>query len=251
MISRRMSSIIGSMEKDIEQIIDQNRVAYDDIAGHFSDTRRFLWPDLTFILSFVKEGDRVLDVGCGNGRLYQLFYDSSIGKGSGQIRFFGIDNSEPLIDLARAEYPTGKFCVGDMRSLPYDDNSMDVIVSLVAFHHLPDRQNQSDALLEMARVVTSSGTIILVNWNAYSDWVKEKIVNGEYHCLGDNLFLVPWRDQDGTVRGNRVYYGFLPTELEELAAKIGLNVVDQYYLRHGERVGVDRGMNLVTILSNI
>ena len=230
------------MDNNSKLIIRQNREVYNKIADHFSDTRSFLWRDLEPLSTFVHDRDSILDIGCGNGRLYQLFTDLSIA-------FTGIDIAEGLIEIAKEKYPKARFVVGDMVSLPFEDQEFDVVFSLVAFHHLPDEESQLKSLAEMGRQLKKGGKIILLNWNAYSDWVSEKLKKGDYKELGDHLFEVPWKTQKKENLGNRIYYGFTLEELEKLFEKTGLNLEDQYYLRHGEKVGVDKGMNIVSILS--
>lgn len=232
------------MGKNTEYIIEKNKQVYDEIARHFSDTRSFLWEDLVILRDFVKPGYKILDIGCGNGRLYQLFE----GKSSDDINFFGIDISQNLVNLAKEQYPHGEFMVADMRKLPFGDGYFDVIFSLVAFHHLPDRDSQMKSLQEMKRVLKPGGQVVLINWNAYSDWVQNKLDKGDYEYMGKNLFRVPWKRQDKQVIGDRVYYGFTLSELESLFEEVGLNLEEQYFLRHGERVDVKSGMNLVSIV---
>ena len=58
--------------------IKQNKEVYNKIAKLFSKTRKFLWYDLEPLVKYTKNGDKILDLGCGNGRLYQLFSDLSI-----------------------------------------------------------------------------------------------------------------------------------------------------------------------------
>jgi len=241
---------------DTQEIIRQNRDVYNKIAGHFSDTRSFLWRDLEPLAMFVKDGDSVLDIGCGNGRLYQLFKDLSSLQGAKseklkakKIEYTGIDISEKLIEIAKKQYPKCRFEVGDMVGLPFGDQEFDVVFCLVAFHHLPTEQLQLQTLAEMKRVLKPNGKIILLNWNAYSDWVKNKLEKGDYEDLGNHLFRVPWKTQKQEVLGDRIYYGFTLEELEELFKKTGLILEDQYYLRHGEKVGVEQGMNIVSIIS--
>lgn len=238
------------MDNNSKLIIRQNRDVYNKIADHFSDTRSFLWRDLEPLASFVKEGDSVLDIGCGNGRLYQLFRHKSTGTRHKKIDFVGVDISEKLVEIAQREYPEAKFFVADMVDLPFEEEKFDVIFCLVAFHHLPEPNLQLQALAEMKRVLKPSGKIIMLNWNAYSDWVKEKLKKGDYEDLGKQLFRVPWKTGNGELVGDRVYYGFTLEELEELFKKTDLHLVDQYFLRHAQRVGVEQGMNIVSVLSN-
>lgn len=234
---------------DTESIINQNKEVYNGIASHFSDTRSFLWEDLVFLKQYVKSGDSVLDVGCGNGRLYQLFEKKSSSREQGTVSFTGIDISDGLIKIARENNPECKFVVGDMRKLSFGDGSFDVVYSLVAFHHLPDHESQLQALSEMKRVLKPGGKIVLLNWNAYSVWVKEKIEKGDYEDLGNNLFKVPWKKQNKMVEGDRIYYGFTLEELEGLFKEVGLKLEEQYFLRHAEKVGVEQGMNIVSVVS--
>lgn len=234
-----------------KDIIEQNRQIYDKIAGHFSDTRSFLWRDLEILTQFVKDGDRVLDIGCGNGRLYQLFKDLSRPLKMQNVDYTGVDISEKLIEIAKEKYPKGKFFVADMISLPFKNEKFDVIFSLVAFHHLPTEDMQLKALEEMKRVLKLNGKIILLNWNAYSDWVNDKLEKGDYEDLGNQLFKVPWKTGEGKLVGDRIYYGFTLEELEGLFKKVDLKIEDQYFLRHGERVGVELGMNIVSLASKL
>ncbi len=105
-----------------QQIIEQNKDIYNNIAAHFSSTRAFLWRDLESLVRFVKEKDRVLDIGCGNGRLYQLFVNLSIS-------FTGVDISERLVKIAKERYPNCVFEAANMTWLPFADKKFDVIFS--------------------------------------------------------------------------------------------------------------------------
>ena len=66
---------------------------YDVIADSFSETRVQAWPEMEPIRALTKPGDRVLDLGCGNGRAYQLF------KGMA-IEYEGLDASAKLISVS-------------------------------------------------------------------------------------------------------------------------------------------------------
>src|SRR3989338_7438836 len=136
--------------------INQNRETYNKIANHVSGTREYVWQDLKPLKAYTKDGDRILDVGCGNGRLYQMFQDLSIA-------YTGVDQSEGLITLAREKFPAGKFDIAEMTHLPYADQSFDIVYCIAAFQHMPTQETRLKALAEMKRVLVPGGYIALTN----------------------------------------------------------------------------------------
>ncbi len=84
------------MDKQTQQnLLDLVKKSYEQIAEDFDITRqKHLWPEIIKLASQVKDGDKVLDVGCGNGRLTKAF----AGK---RVKYVGVDNSEKMIETAR------------------------------------------------------------------------------------------------------------------------------------------------------
>ncbi|MBP9732525.1 MAG: class I SAM-dependent methyltransferase, partial [Candidatus Magasanikbacteria bacterium] len=142
--------------------ISQNRDVYNTIASYFSSTRQFVWEDLKDFSQYITKEDTVLDIGCGNGRVYQLCENL-------QVAYTGIDQSEELIAIAREKYPAVHFDVGEMTKLPYEDASFSVIICVATFNHLPDRASRLKSLGEMKRVLKPGGIILMTNWNVISD----------------------------------------------------------------------------------
>jgi ubiquinone/menaquinone biosynthesis C-methylase UbiE len=100
----------------------------------------------------VKDGDRILDVGCGTGTV--LNYVSKKNKITG----FGIDVSESMVDMAKGKETGCEFAVGDAGDLQFEDASMDVITACMAYHHFPDQQKfRKEAL----RVLKSGGSLYI------------------------------------------------------------------------------------------
>jgi ubiquinone/menaquinone biosynthesis C-methylase UbiE len=226
-----------------EKFIEENKTVYNTIASHFSATREVLWDDLKDLKHFTKAGDAVLDVGCGNGRLYQMFADLS-------IRYTGVDQSEGLIEKARQKFREANFVVSSMVKLPFEDSSFDVLYSIAAFHHLPNDELRVQTLKEMKRVLKPGGKIIMTNWNAKSNWAVAKVEKGDWTMGEDpDHFIVPWKNSKKEVKGLRHYWLLTPEHLERLAADVGLKVEEQYYVSRGERVPLHRGMNLISIFS--
>ena len=70
----------------------------------------------------VKNGDRVLDVGCGTGSL-----TFTLARSTGTSEIVGIDSSAGSVEYARSQNNDAwvTFDIGDARSLPYSDGSFD------------------------------------------------------------------------------------------------------------------------------
>ena len=80
-----------------KDIIHKTRQDYNLIAPRFSGTRYDLWEELKPFKRLVKNGQNILDWGCGNGRLLFLFLDKN-------IKYFGLDQSEELLKIAKGKW---------------------------------------------------------------------------------------------------------------------------------------------------
>lgn len=152
-----------------------------------------MWRDLKPLLDYTTPGDRVLDLGCGNGRLFQALKDK-------RIEYLGVDNSEKLIEIARGKYaaPAARFQVADGLSLSLLDNSFDKIYSIAVFHHIPSKEFRLQFLKEAKRVLKPDGFLILTVWKlAQKKSIKLILKYAVLKILGlskldFNDVLLPW-----------------------------------------------------------
>ena len=93
-----------------------------------------------------------LDAGCGTGR--HSAHLAALGHA-----VVGVDASPEMLLLARERVPAGDFREGDLRALPVQDASADVVVCALALSHLPDL----GAVAELGRVLKPGGTLVLSN----------------------------------------------------------------------------------------
>lgn len=225
-------------------IVKKIKSAYDNIADKFSGTRKYNWRGTEKLVKFVTSGDKVLDLGCGNGRLYQLLEDKS-------INYVGLDISSELIKLAQSNYSKFsniRFVVGDMsQDLPFANNQFDVVFMLASFHHLPSSQSRINLLNELRRVVKPGSKLIMTNWNlAHPKFVKRYDLD-----LGQKDFQIPWKNSQGEILESRYYHLFDKAELRNLFTETGWSVKDQFYFdEKGQKVEIDKGVNLISIVSN-
>ena len=212
---------------------------YNNFAQEFSSTRQYLWDDLKPLAKYTRDGDKVLDLCCGNGRLYQLFDGMS-------IHYIGLDQSEELIKRAWEKFPGVDFSVGDMRELPFPDDSYDVIYSIAAFHHLANAEDRLKVLAEMRRVLKPGGRLVMTNWNLLGKWGSEQVEKGKYKRF-EKDFTVPYKNPEGKGLGERFYHAFDLDELESLFAEAKFDLEENYYIKKGKKSEKQEGENIVSV----
>ncbi len=98
-------------------------------------------------LEKVEEGSRVLEVGCGSGRLLQTICEKTYGV--------GLDISEKLIKMAKERLRNCPydFVLGTATNLPFRSNSFDYAVTFTMAHHLTDEEKieMIEEILRVAR----------------------------------------------------------------------------------------------------
>lgn len=107
----------------------------------------------------VRDGEKVLDVGCGTGSL-----SATLAKSMGGSKIVGIDPSKGFIEYARTQVadPRVSFEVGDAQVLPYPDESFDRCMALLVVNFIPDAPK---AVNEMRRVTKSGGAVATTMWD--------------------------------------------------------------------------------------
>ncbi|OYN92481.1 class I SAM-dependent methyltransferase [Parenemella sanctibonifatiensis] len=83
---------------------------------------RDLWGEARLIDAMAERGSRILDAGCGTGRIGGWLHDRG-------HQVVGVDLDPVLIDAARTDHPEGDWRVGDLAELEPDESGFDLIVS--------------------------------------------------------------------------------------------------------------------------
>ena len=106
------------------------------------------------MFSFVP-GESVLDAGTGTGK--NLTYIP------GDVKITSVDINTDMLGLAKQRAKKRNlsvdWVVADLRELPFEDNSFDVVVHTLVFCSVPNVEN---GLREISRVLKSDGTIIFI-----------------------------------------------------------------------------------------
>lgn len=130
-------------------------------------SKRLAEPFLDFV--GCADDERVLDVGCGTGRLaFALMQRCRVQQ------LLGIDLAAPYVAHATRHNhdPRAAFEVGDACALPCADRSFDRVLSLLVLHFVPKPQQ---AIVEMKRVARPGATVAACVWDARGGWVANRM----------------------------------------------------------------------------
>jgi len=228
-------------QETAERIRSDMRQGYASAALEASMTHERLYgEELKRFVDYIREKEAILDVGCGDGRAFEVFR----GK---HVAYAGIDLSEKVIAEARIHWKDeAAFEVGDILGLPVPSGRYDAVLALGVLHHVPSKDLRLLAMKELARAMRPGGYLMVATWNL---WQLRY-----WHVLAHQLFgwrngwdfgdlKVTWKKPNFP----RYYHVFTIKEMRALCEAAGLDVVEQYYVKDGEISDWRRGQNLVTI----
>ena len=197
---------------DIES---KNIEVYNQIATEFSDKRFSSWNWIDDFLNSFPEGNLILDLGCGNGR----------NMTKQHLNFIGIDNCHNFINICKTKGLSVLEC--DMGNIPLHEEMFNGIISIASFHHLSNIDRRKQVLIEMKRMLKDDGKILLSIWSI--DQSHNPKLN---FTFGDNY--VPWKDNQGNVKGERYYYIFNKDEIENLLSTYF--TIENHFWDHGNEI---------------
>jgi trans-aconitate 2-methyltransferase len=156
-----------------------------------------------------KGGERVLDVGCGDGKITALIA-SKVEQGS----IIGLDISNEMIDFASSFFQRDNlsFIQGNVLKLPFKDQ-FDLIVSFNALHWVVD---QKTALLSMKDSLVQGGKALIVIPAYSSNNIStrcEELINHE-----------KWKPYFSNFKQFKIYFDQL--QYDNLLKEVGFEVID-------------------------
>jgi SAM-dependent methyltransferase len=226
----------------VDRLLALNRDFYATFAHHFAASRSMCDPALTAILPYLSRGARVLDVGCGNGRLASLIDEERPGSS-----YVGVDASSALIDAARIQadqlsHTDAVFRVLDVTQGDWTEElpcrPFDCAVALAVLHHVPGLDLRARVLRGIGGLLKPEGYAVLSTWRFLAhERMRRKIVGWDVVDIDrDELdrgdYLLDWR-RGG--QGLRFCHLVDEEEVEQLAAASGFRVRETF--RAGGREG--------------
>ena len=234
----------------VKRLIALNREFYARFAREFSATRSSERFNLAPLKPYLFDGARVLDIGCGNGRLAER-----LDRDGFRLNYLGIDVTPELIAMANARKPrlarvSADFRVGDITARGWTDTlepsaPFDLVLALAVLHHVSSFELRRAAIRDVRAVLRPGGVFVMSNWRfMHNARLRKKIVpwqtvgiDAEALEAGDAL--LDWQ-RGGT--GCRYCHQLTEAEIESLAAQGGFQVAAQFH--------ADADLNLFSILNN-
>ncbi len=137
----------------------------------------------------LQPGDRVLDLGCGEGRHAISAYLSA------DVHVIGLDLSERDLNTARQrleafvgdDVPEGKSCTfvhGSGHALPFKDNSFDKVICAEVLEHIPEYQS---FLTEIKRVLKPGGLFAVSVPRFVPEWICWRLSDAYHEAEGGHV----------------------------------------------------------------
>lgn len=245
------NDIIKMKEEVVKKILNKVKNNYSVIAPHFSETRQRFWNEMRDFAESIGSGDRVLDLGCGNGRLYDALKEKSID-------YTGVDNSLELLSFAKGrwgESDNRRFLLGDVTNLDWwKGEKYDVVFLIATLHHIPSEALRKKVLKNVLEILKPNGFLIMTNWalfrKKYLMFLAKNIILKLFGRseldFGDAM--IPWKSNEGgEIIAERYVHAFTLRELKRLVKKTGFEVLENFYIRKGKKAHSWNGWNIVTI----
>jgi tRNA (uracil-5-)-methyltransferase TRM9 len=239
--------------KYAQSLLKKTKQDYQKIACDFALSRAKPWEELKILVQkYVKKGQQILDVGCGNGRLFLLLKNK-------EINYTGIDNCRELISLAKERYKNfgnANFYIKDLFNIKFIQK-YDLVFAVAVLHHIPSEELRLKAFNNIWESLKKGGIFIMTNWNFFqNNRIKyvEKYnllkISGKSKLDFNDVFI-PWKGYaKNSYKGEaiqRYYHAFTRAEIRNLLEKSKFKVKEIFYVRKGKISDVFEGFNLCVV----
>ena len=185
--SRNKRAMKDRIKMGYDGIFSQHVTHYDELAGEFQ--KRAAAYQL-YGIDF--HGKELIDIGGGTGIVALMALELGAAKVvCGDISEYMLDRGREKARTLGYDSRSIEFCQLDAESLPFSDNSFDIVLTGMAFGILPD---QKKAVKEMFRVLRPGGFVSLGAhgpehyWEAIDSTLR--VINKKY-VLGNRLEFWP------------------------------------------------------------
>jgi len=165
----------------------------------------------------------IVEAGCGAGVVVQALADRGYD-------IEGLDFATDTVSRCREVHPEGRYRLGDVRELPYDDGSVAGLISLGVVEHFDD-STRDRILRETVRCLRPGG-VAVVTTPYFSPLRKARAAVGGYDSRPSTADEPPFYQ-----------YAFTRRDLASQLAAAGLHIdlVDAYGVRKGVKDTLGKG----------
>lgn len=223
----------------IQKLAALNAEFYEAHGENFADARPRLPSGVQRILEKIPAGSRVLEIGCGDGKVGRRL------AARGCV-YVGLDVSNAMIERAKAftenwtlragEFSTSQilFFQADVLTPSWDQiiagQTFDWLVAFAVLHHLPGYETRARLVRECAARLAENGRLVFSNWQfTRSERLRARIRPWAELDLAEaqvepNDYLLSW-ERKGR-RGLRYVHLLDEAEARRLAAQANLRVLE-------------------------
>jgi tRNA (uracil-5-)-methyltransferase TRM9 len=236
----------------VNQLLEINRRFYSQFSADFSDSRSSERLNIEVWRAYLSDNIRLLDVGCGNGRLAE-----ALERAGYTLDYLGIDNSPELIAIAEKncaglQHVRARFKLLDITTPNWAETlrasaPFDLVAALAVLHHIPGFDLRANVLRAVHTLLKPGGLVVLSNWQFLNDERSRKKLASLDGVLVEKLmlssrlepgdYILDWKR--GGV-GYRYVHLVTEAEVENLARGSGFKVIEQFL--------ADADLNLFSIL---
>jgi ubiquinone/menaquinone biosynthesis C-methylase UbiE len=178
---------------------DSIAAVYDEsIPAHVAE--HYLKKRAAFVVAHCPRGEG-LDVGCGTGVLAERLAAAG-------YQMVGIDPSAGMLEILEARTPLVRPVHASGTTLPFDDDSFDLVITVAVMHHIADPDDVRQTLAEMVRVVKPSGRVLVWDHNPRNPYWGPLMARvpqdtGEERLIGESEIVTGLRAAGGQILLNK------------------------------------------------
>ena len=218
-----------------DRLLAINREFYARFAREFSGTRTVEHANLSAIMPYLRNGVKLLDIGCGSGRVAERLDREKL-----TVDYVGVDVTPSFVAAARSRASRlvrvhAEFELLDITTPGWTETvsthaPFDVALAAAVLHHIPGFELRCAVLCAVRSLLRPRGILVLSNWQFQNDpRLRKKVVPWERldidpRALEEGDTLIDWK-RGG--EGYRYCHLLTTSEIERAAAQAGFTVVSQ------------------------